>query len=610
MEIILNPLIIANGIDRNTPLFVLKFLDAYHNIGLNPKYICLDSYFNEFKTKVEEIKNRKILFPLTELETKILNPFDNDNWTIEKANIGYESYFPFFQENLDFSLISQNMGCKTNTYPDHVNEIMIYRICKEINYKTTLYSQLDELAFAVSNFLCGNIPKLRFALSETAKKISDEQILSFSFQVEKSLMESGESEEHQIEQGAEKKLNNCDMISLTNLCFQDMNYLIRRIIPLNDMEAIILAMKRWNICLIESENAIMQYNAISRCGIENYIPINDIDFKVKYLSNKNWYNTEENWFVQLFPLYDHAMLMKFASFEGYQYNTKEKDKIIKTCLEDRNKVSNFFFQIVPYSKDRITYVERLDVSEVEHIICVGNISKEIFIYFSVTEFTEYLNYKRYLIDPISDDLFDTISINKLKMHCFEMMKIRKNKYIFSELLKIILEMETTVSLITIKIKEIFDFKEDMIPIFKDIQELGLIMRGRDQNEIPISSMDTIIPDEKKAIVFQKSFDYHKEIMDKINKFPENVLELFKNIKIVTFSQNGTRLEVMGEVLKAPNINYSISLYDCMKKVFYGNFENIECLRTSSNWILYTSSLYLKLLGEDLEYKMEEIEIIN
>lgn len=600
MEIILNPITIIKGVDRNTPLFVLTFLDAYYSLGFNPKYAALESYVNEFKDKINHIKPKKILFPLTVPEKKILNPSDNSEWNLESVNIGYESYFPFLNENLNLDELPQKIGSKTNADPESINELMIYRICKEISYPTTLNSSLNELAFAVSNFLSGDIPKMRHALMESIKTIPDSQVLMFSFLAEKTYLE------RKIEKSSERYVDNCEMISLTNLCIQDANYLLKRVVPTSHAEAIILAIKRWNLILIEAENPIFQYNIISKYGIEDYVPINDINFKIKYIANKNWYHYEKNWFPEIFQMYDHGMLTKFAIHEGYQSQSKQKDRILRSFLDDRNKVTNFFFEIVPYSENRITYVERLDISEIENIICVGNISKREFIYFSVEEFIQYLNYKKHLIDPISEDLFDNISINKLKMHCNEMVKMRKNRHIFSELLRIILELEQAVSLATIKVKEIFIFKNELLPIFRGVQELGLIMRGRVVDEIPVSSIDSMVPEDRLGCVFHRSFDYFKQLCVKIEQLQPDVKEIFKNIKIVKFTQNGTRIEIFGETLRAPNIEYSISLCDCMNGVFYGEYDERNCFRTNSNWILYTSSWYIKMLGEPLEYKMEEI----
>lgn len=74
--------------------------------------------------------------------------------------------------------------------------------------------------------------------------------------------------------------------------------------------------------------------------------------------------------------------------------------------------------------------------------------------------------------------------------------------------------------------------------------------------------------------------------------------------VIRFSNSGPVTNFMGMKLKSPSIDHNVSLITLIESCF-NNKE--ECLRESSNWILYTTYWYMFSLGIPLDFKIEEIE---
>ena len=413
-------------------------------------------------------------------------------------------------------------------------------------------------------------------------------------------------------------------------CLYDPKYLLSRISPKYDEEAILIAVERWSIYLGESNNPIFQFKVIdkrisTKGNILEYVPINDGFFAVKYCSNKGWYNTDKNWFPELINMYSNDKIAKIAQKEGYDLDKNNMQiKTVKSFLKDRRNIPNFYFEVVPNCKEEVTYINRTPLSEINKnmLICVGSVSKEELFYFTVEEFTSYFVNVKLLADPSSGDTFDRHALNKLKNFCNSNLNDRDNRHIFTDLLSVISEIESCSHLIDLNLKQmIHEFKDkdekikdDIHSIFRKMIEMSLTMRGlklSNNDILPLSSLNSRTEHEKYCLVFQQSYDIYKEYKEILSSSGPDVNDFISKINIITFSDSGLRFKFINLTLKAPNINHSRTIEDCIHQSFFGNLNDENaCLRNNSNWILYTASWYLYMLGFDLNFKLEEIEEIS
>lgn len=581
----LNPLLITGKIGKETPLCVLMFLDSFFDMKMNPSYIENDEYLQQFITKIQGKKTEIVHLPVHVTSAKIFKMIGDSNiesWSLESINKALESYLEFYNFEFSEKFFSNPVGIKSNKNPESMNEIMIYRLCKEINYETSLKTQFEEMCYAVQNYL--NSENIKISLSKTVRLISREKALKISYKIE----------EH-ITNIQKLETNNClvftkfkDNIEETSKKFSDYNFILSRVIPETKNEAIILAQKRWKIYIGESNNPLYQYQILNENGIENYIPNNDVNFLTNYLINKNWYNTEKNWFINMLNSYSFECLELFCKKEGLE--KKCKKSFYKSFLIQRYKTSNFYFEIVPYINNEVTYIYNEEINNVNNIICIAILETCQGYYFTVEELTIYFKTKKYLSDP-QNVYLDKYSIEKIKLHCKYMISKKVNKNSFSELLKIILELEENRRLIKELPNE--DIREDLIGFLKKIIDLCFIMRDKEKEE---------------NLKFQESYDYYHFLMLEYETYSSDFKDYFERINVITFCEKGNRVEIFGEILKSPDLSYSLSLLLCMKNCFtFKDSEEPSCMNTSSNWILYTSCWYLKTLNVKIEIEMESIE---
>jgi len=580
----LNPLIITGKLQKNTPLCVLLFIDSFFEIRMNINHIENQDYFSQF-VKRAELKNcQTVNLPLNEISqnaVRFLNPFSKEEWNLESLNSGLLSYHEFYNFRLKSDYFKMEIGEKSSENPLLLNELMLYRLCKEIGYETNLYTEIEEMKYAVENYL--NSTAVKESLSRSIPFLTDSKALKISYRIENFLTEKTDIKRYYKKSVFEENIEE------TSEKFNDFDFVLSRIIPESENEAIILSEKRWKIYIGECLNPMFQYQLLNKFGKENYIPKNDINFLVKYLTNKNWYNTEKNWFKELLNSYNTNTLEHFCKKEGY--DRKSKKNLYKSFLSQRYKITNFYFEVVPYISENRTFIYNYSLEEISsNIICMANLEKNTGHFFTVQELTLFFANKRFLSDTENIE-FDKYAIEKLKNYCQSMIKKKIDNYNFSELLKIILELQENTKLIRqLPDQDIFS---EVVYFFNKLIELCLIIR------------DSTIDIELR---FQKSFDFYYEFIREFNSSSESNKQYFSNVIIITFSENGNTVEIFGEVLKSPYLEFGISLLECVDMCFDSmGSRDSSCLNSSSNWILYTSCWYLKTFKLEPKIKMSEIQ---
>lgn len=616
MEIILDPLLITKGIDRNTPLSILEYIGNILFIEFNKKYIHIEEYFYELKCKIETSIKEKINYPCTsvdEMEKVLIFLNSSEEWTEKNINEALDSLLPFFQEEV-LPIQTSIFGEKTNNSPHSLNPMQIYRLCKEIKYPLNINTTLEEMVFALDKTYNDNLEGLKLSFLEKIKNIDSTSLIKLlhtSFELE------GLSNINLKQVKKVKKFVQVDFNSEFLKCMTDSQYLIKRISPKTHEEAIFVSYERWNIFIAESSNPLFQYKILSKNERErvSYIPINDGDFAFKYSMNEEWYNTNKNWFEILVQFYSRQKLIQFCQKEGYTDCKKTSEKTLRCFLIDRQVFCNFYFEIVPYSEEFVSYINRESISEMENIISVGKISDRNMVYFTVEELNDYFTHEKLLIDPISRELFDNYAITKLKTFC-KTKNGEHNYYKYKKLLETISMIESCIHIINMNMKNIKDYSlQD--PIFSDMLklslekliELGLTMRGsKNKNVIPLSSFDSKNPIETEALIFQQSFEIYKEYLNLL--FDERIKNFMDNINIITFTENGLKYDFFGITIKTSTVNYRRTLRECLEQSFFGNQEDeLSCIRTNSNWILYTACWYYHMFSFELKINVSEIEEI-
>ena len=67
---------------------------------------------------------------------------------------------------------------------------------------------------------------------------------------------------------------------------------------------------------------------------------------------------------------------------------------------------------------------------------------------------------------------------------------------------------------------------------------------------------------------------------------------------------------MGYLFRGAYVYQDETLIDCMKSIYKGINNSDSCMRTNSNWILYSSVWYRLIFGFEVPFRIDKIQSIR
>lgn len=640
-DLTVNLMELFGEINCQTPLCIIKNISKILNIKFDEKYKYLSSYIDKFNLEVFKKSFNLLIEPSDYEEISkwklVLNPFPDDKWKLENVKDGIKSLLPYFNKSLEFPTYDQisycGFGQKTNTNPFRYNEFMCYKICKILGYNINIDTEFDELIYACKLFLNPDeINNTKKYIIESVKQMSASNTIKMAFNctqtvqlTEQSLIQNKILEPSKIEYKSHKIDD--QNISGINDNLNSISFLHQRMKPESDIEAIMMCILRFNICLFESINPIKQYNTIVKQkfttkNIHKYVPVDDDQFMTKYIKNPAWFNINTNWFNELIPIYNEKLLKKFSINEGYTYQYKEKNII--SFLKDRKIINNFYFGINPYCNETLTiYQDNINDFDPNELISFGSIIKNNIIYYTIEELTDYFKATKIFIDPLSKRFFEKGVIEKLNHHINHMIEnnidLRKK---FQKLKTQLIYVEKAKILVDVSVKDLA-VKVQMMQIqkytlvnnlFDSIIDLAFYMRGWKVNgmeEYPIKSAQTNYDRSLyQADVDQNTIMAYHKMNDCFNEFDEELKEDIKKLNLISFSERGAEHHIFDMHFKNVVIDINLTLLDCISRsVTEETSPDSICIRTNSNSILFTAAWYSILFGFKEKFKIDSINEI-
>lgn len=619
MLVLLDPLKVVREIKSSTPLCVLSYIAKILNIRFKKRNMNDEEYFSKFLEFVTSSRKYTVNYPLgnnEECENFSYFLCSEDPWTEESMNEALESYLPYFSDE-KITNIECIFGEKTNSVPKSLTIIQLYRICIDFEYPMSVNTTFEEMAYAVDKSINDTKESLSLLISDLSKKATFSSLINVSF----NLLSLESRQDYQKSPKEIKKTERSSFDTIFSSCMNNVNYLISRISPKSDDEAIYISHKRWNIFIGESTHPIMEFKKLVQCEKKGneYFPVSGGLFVTSFSKNKNWYDTRSNWFGEFIEMYDYSELYNFCLEEGFIESKSPTKDFLKSFLMDRRNISNFYPCVVPYSSWNITFIGREPISESVKLISIGNINRGEIVYFSPEELISFFENEKMCIDPISREMLDSFAINKLKKYCSSEIK-ETGSFTHKKLLKCIESIEHCMKLFNVGIiemkKEIFhneEFATELKFILNKLLRLGLIMRGNlVTNTKSLSSHDCTYDKDKYALIFQQSLEEYNEFSQMLGNLKfERIIQFIRSSNIITFSEYGHKAEFFGKTIKVSSFSPSIKIIDCMQNSFYGSNENeSSCLRENSNWIVYTASWYIHIFSFGLNFDINEIEEIS
>lgn len=648
----LDPRIITGDISLETPYFILEYISAFCKITYNKSYIIFNEYHEEIIKLINNYEFIEIDLP-NETSTdeelrkiiKIISPNSSSvGWSLKSIIEGCYHLFSFsiLLDNLPF-INSKDIvyGSKTNELPFAINEIISYRIAKYYKYpmdKTTTYNEIIEF---IDRKLSRKISTMKSSLLHTINGLSESNLLKVYYLVNNISEVEINEDKFNFEDNKDKKWNFDPILFEISLEeFFDKKRVAARIKAKTNYEAIVSAALRYGVNISESSYPLKELDNLSKKRYIPYCPI----FAKKYAINKNYYNINKRWTESLSNpnIYTIDQLKEFALEEGFTNLNGMSFVELNRYLRSSKNITNFFIGKNPNCEDVKTALSLEDIDEVipEELICIGIERLNNLRYVSLEELADYFENMKMYIDPINNEIIDTIPITKLKIYC---RGISHNSVNAVRLLNIMEDIDKIgrlldVKVINLKIQVLKLSKEDQNKVelfFNKVMELGLYMRGwkiNDNIDFPLLSEETVPKDED---IIEKEKIKHREIyiinnipcnnfqfiidntqealevaMNILSTLPYPIIENIKSLHTLYFNKKGTTQEIMGYIFKGTRVFHEELLVDCMKNIFKGLNNPISCLRTNSNFILFSAVWYMMIFGYKVPFRIDRIDDIQ
>lgn len=514
---------IIEEINDTTPYCVIEDIAQSYVLQCDPKLLENKNYFNSMVKKcmdeqcdiVFENDKQSISGFSEEDERKIAIHINvKSSWNIKNLIHAFRHLLDYYATNVPkLPPDVFTIGDKKNENPSAYNASMLYRICKyydiEVNRKTTI----DEMAKYIK-YLQNSPETLREKMLDIIKEYSNIELINLLTK-EKRLVRSPTTRliTSQKKMDTHKRIEkhkNFEDINVVKISDESMkktfdkienkSYLYMNYEVQSHEEAIILAAKIFYVNLTECRNPFKEYIELKQCSnngltTSSYIPVDDMEFKKRFLSNPTWFDIRIIWEPKLNFLYSKSQLEEFAVAEGYIKEIKNGQDA-NILLSTSRMVPTFYSGEHPDLQKKQTVIEMDSSKEINTklLVSYGIATDKVFTLYKLSELNDCFSMTMSFSNPENrSEQFSIQSINKLVNIIKTILpKKRRNytgtidsevEYICAGLLKTIDEINYINENINEEGKKImlscFDpvFKEKLTELFNILINACFYMRG-------------------------------------------------------------------------------------------------------------------------------------
>jgi hypothetical protein len=620
----LNRIKLTGKLTEKTPSCVIQEILKSHNI-CNYKKISSSSELLSEIQKIETYRCHNFAEPLSLNDLRLIATFvnaDSNTWTKSSLLKAYDFMFSFNKEDLSNICYGQLSYETPNVY----NACMLYSLCVHYNINTYWNMTVKMMVSSLKN-LNVKIGELRNQVTSYIQKLDKSNLINlinFSSLINLTKQNNVE-EDTQIETDTLniEQVNIPPLLTLDNEKllqslnrYKDTSYLLKKIIPQNHTDAIILAALIYNLNLTESTVPLQEFLEIKKVDkIQLYVPV-DLNFRKKYLCNSTWYNLSLHWEPKLSFIYDETGLIKLCTHEGYEaedfrnYGTEALLQISRISM-------NVYMGKNPYysgdEDDNTTPIELHDITELSNNQCLtlGNIETKEMSTYKIEELAEYFIQMRDFTNPHKiTEMLENRIIKKIKIYASNAL----NKKMLHAI-EVVEDWKKYSSKHTEKLRNLYKNNSEILILINKILEAGLYMRGWKvtSQEYPIKEnktqyvtgmYDKIESNVATSIdaVFECLKTYSIEEQKVLNELP-----LFR----ISVSENINKIDVQSFVI-TPDLDDGHSIFERLKIVANGDtHKNVKsCIRVSSNIILISVFYYTKALGLNEPFDINDLDHIS
>lgn len=628
MRISLNPINIIGSISVHTPHFVLNYISKLCRKNIEINLIGVDEYYANVVQTINshtfpEIDKPSLDSPDSDLSKiiKFVSPFQtNKEWDVEPLIESYNHLISYSGDKLP-SLNKNNLifGDKTPDNPHALNELICYIIALHYNYNMNRFTSFQEIEFFIRNLSENRIGSIKNSLLHTVNSMTNVEILKLYHMISQDCQISINETELEIQSKKETKFMFDRMfLELSwDKCLNPTN-LIKDFIPRTNYDAIVIAALLYDIDISESSYPLGEFQNLK---MKRYIPY-CARFSKLYSQNKKYYKISKTWRENLSEkVYTNEKLIEFATNEGFENLRGMTNQELNIYMKSTQNMFNFYFGVNPNCESKTTLIMMDPINEhpSDEIICCGIVKTGNLYYTTMHELYQYFEKEKMYLDMTPDkNIIDERVITKLRKYC-----ISKNNGIFKDMLTLLDNLDRVKKLIDIKVRELKVKLSKIDPeilakvdrFFYLVMEMGLYMRGwkiDGANIYPLRSEQTCVDNDgmNSLLIQENTVKAYETAKDFLNTLPHDIRENIEYLNTLRFNRNEKSYPVFGMNFKGTSVYRNETLVKCMSNIYSGIHNNESCVRTNSNWILYSSCWYRFIFGFSVPFEMDQIDDIK
>ena len=680
----LNRLKITGKLNDDTPFCVILEIANCVGCKLDESKFNKEKYIKDIITTCENISYETIhedrFLPDNihgfsdrnlQLIAKFINGDSGIKWKLKSLINSFRHLVNFYENKIPI-LPSNEFTIGQKTSIDHYayNATMLYRLCVFYGITTSRNTTIYQMGQAIKYFI-EDPDVLKKHLIETVNQFSRIEAVNLMMSNDLKIIQSPNvrnlvSKTKIRNNKEEKKIEKINIIyedisdknidkALKKL--NDHNYLLSKITPESHEEAIILSALRYAINLTECKNPYKEYLEMKNTSLngstENrYIPISDVKFKNRYLTNPSWFDMRLNWSSKLNGIYTKEQIETFAISEGYINEIKEGMSPLEIMNLSRC-MPTFYLGEHPDLENSKTLIEFDSSKEINPklLISYGIVEHKKFSLYKISELTSCFSDTKSFSNPENrNEQFSKNSILKLKNIALSLLEIKKEEntffpfvenskdekiitteieFMYSNLLSVMEEIEIWNKNNSDQAKELHNFykngsnsvKISIENILNSLLETAYYMRGwkvlTKGDSLPIEENNCFLEiEDSRSEISQDHILINKNSSDSLENFikcfenlDEEIKKLFEKLPLMRYQKSGNN-----DIFEAStNENEGLTIMERIKIINEGDSDDVSiysCIRMSSSRLLSSGYYYSQICNLKLPFEIKKMAEIS
>lgn len=643
--IYLNRMDITGAVNAHTPIPVLiEILDA-HSIADYDANRFNDHYYLSRIINIINTKSvKKVLEPYTHDDLRHIARYINKDAKWRAAEL--LQAFNFLQsfkvkKNLERALNNISIGLQTPKNPTSYNACILYAICKHNGIYVDINTSIEDMKSRIELFYMLNNPDTNYNIRHELYQLlmydslSHKELVNIVHCLNKdkiyNLVISAEDVNSNQDSNLDSPYNssnlNCTTYDSEDISYDSLVDVANEIrtddikfLPTNNTEAIVMAAIHYKIDITEVDEPIREYKEILRTP---YFPKDTLLAKRLRLAHLHPDNLENPYLNKIFnphlppELYDMEDLKNMCKDEGYTIGNLYFDESPYTTLQMAYLLPTFLHG----KQGNIINEETISLEEVadlryDEIVIYGVRGSDMKAY-TYGELSHCFHINKRFVDPQDDTHeFTDESIAKLLILSLKDQRYAETYQMLMERLELARIIESVKLYIETKqhlVKELLDRydtlspedKQRVIHVFTLLMEAAMYMRNwSGEGDYPLHSSDTLVENqiEVDLRVTQSILIFEQEI-ENLNTLDQLGI-LIKDLPLMLHTYNN-------EFVASSSEDDGLTIGDRIFILKGGEDASIQsCIRLSSNKFCATAYYYLRLLGQNLPFSMEEVSYIS